>query len=417
MAGLLGEGQGINLEAGGKLDSEEKTVMVTHCSHCGGTCLLKVHVKDGVITRIETDDGEEPQYRGCARGRAFRQRVYSPDRLLYPMKRVGARGEGKFERISWDEALDTVAGELTRIRETYGPASVIFKFSGGDLSYGSLQSKTPHLRMLNMTGGCSEVWGLHSFEGACFAEMAHFGTVRAASNTRDDLLNSRLIILWGANPAETVYLTSTDWYLTQAREAGIKIVSVDPRYTRTATLCASQWIPIKPGTDAAMLMAMAHVIISEDLQDQKFLDTYTIGFDKFKDYVMGMEDGIPKTPRWAETITGVAAATIENLARDYATIKPGALLSGISPGRTAFGEQFHRATATLAAMTGNIGIHGGDAAINAYTAPVKRSRAMAPFLTLGSPMPIPPNPVEAKAPLRNNAFPPHGDYTFLQGLE
>ena len=92
----------------GKRPSEEKVVMAAHCSHCGGTCLLKVHVRNGVITKIDTDDGEDPQYRACARGRAFRQIVYHPDRILYPMRRVGHRGEGKFERISWDDALDTV---------------------------------------------------------------------------------------------------------------------------------------------------------------------------------------------------------------------------------------------------------------------------------------------------------------------
>src|SRR3972149_4515327 len=102
----------------GKLAGNEKVVPTVCASHCGGACLLKVHVKDGVITRIETDDGEEPQLRGCLRGRAYRQRVYSPDRLLYPMRRVGARGEGRFERISWDEALDKVASEQQRVRDT-----------------------------------------------------------------------------------------------------------------------------------------------------------------------------------------------------------------------------------------------------------------------------------------------------------
>ena len=100
-----------------------KDVVKTTCaSHCGGSCILKLHIKDGVINRIETDDGEEPQLRACLRGRAYRQRVYASDRLLYPLKRVGERGEGKFQQISWDEALDTIAGEISRIRNTHGPA-------------------------------------------------------------------------------------------------------------------------------------------------------------------------------------------------------------------------------------------------------------------------------------------------------
>ncbi len=114
-------------------ESEERIVMAAHNSHCGGCCLLKVHVKDGVITRIDTDDGEESQYRTCTKGRAYRQRVYALDRLKYPMKRVGDRDEGKFERISWDEALDTVARKLTRVKEAYGPAAILAKWSGGNL--------------------------------------------------------------------------------------------------------------------------------------------------------------------------------------------------------------------------------------------------------------------------------------------
>ena len=102
-------------------DSSEKTI-ISSCPHdCGGRCVLKVHVKDHIITKIETDDGEGTQLRACARGRAYRQRVYSPDRLKYPMKRTGERGEGKFKRISWDEALNEVCSELTRIKETYAP--------------------------------------------------------------------------------------------------------------------------------------------------------------------------------------------------------------------------------------------------------------------------------------------------------
>ena len=101
--------------------------------NCGGACLLKVHVKDGVITRLETDDGDEPQLRNCLRCRAYRQRVYAPDRLLYPLKRAGERGEGKFKRISWDEALETVTSQYKRVKEAYGPAATIYLTTGGDI--------------------------------------------------------------------------------------------------------------------------------------------------------------------------------------------------------------------------------------------------------------------------------------------
>ena len=337
---------------------EERVVYTTCASHCGGTCVLKCHVKDGVITRIETDDGEEPQLRACAKGRAYRQRVYDPNRLKFPMKRVGARGEGKFERITWDEALGTVAKELIRARDTYEPQSILYLYRCGEMS--QVHNPQPMHRLLSLNGGYTRVWGVPSFQGGIGASLAHYGTVRT-DNARDDLLNSRLIILWGWNPASSVTGTNSCWYLSQARDAGAKVIAIDPRYTDTAGIFADQWIPIRPGTDAAMQIAIAYTIIKEGLQDQTFLNKYTIGFDRFKDYVLGVEDGEAKSPSWAEKITGVPAATIENLARDYATTKPAALMTGIAAGRTAYGEQYHRAGMTLAAMTGNIGIHGGHA--------------------------------------------------------
>ncbi|MFC1980640.1 molybdopterin-dependent oxidoreductase [Chloroflexota bacterium] len=366
----------------------EKVVMTTCNSHCGGQCLLKVYVKDGVITRIETDDGAEPQYRACLKGRAQRQRVYAPDRLKYPMKRVGARGEGKFERISWDEALDIMAGELKRVRDTYGPGAIILRAGAGDITY--LHSQRAIRRLLGITGGYSQHWGTFSHQGGRYASVATVGTL-FTQNSRDDILNSRLIILWGVDPANTVQHTNTCWYLAQARELGIRIISIDPRYTDTTAVFANQWIPIRPGTDAAMLIAMAYVMLKENLQDQNFLDTYTIGFEQFERYVLGEDDGVPKTPAWAEAITGVPTATIENLAREYATTRPAALVAGVAAGRTAYGEQYHRAAHTLAAMTGNVGKHGGDSAGKSWAAFMIFS-----FMKLGGMNYF--NPVEDDAP-------------------
>jgi anaerobic dimethyl sulfoxide reductase subunit A len=214
-------------------------------------------------------------------------------------------------------------------------------------------------------GGYTKTWGAYSFQGGIFSVQTTYGDFRSG-NSREDLFNSRLIILWGWNPANTIGGTNTSWYLAQAKESGTKIITVDPRFTDTAAVLADQWIPIWPGTDTAMLIAMAYVIIKDGLHDESFLNTHTIGFEQFKDYVLGVEDGITKSPRWAEIITGVPAGIIENLAREYARVKPAALLCGIAPGRTAYGEQYHRAASTLAVMTGNVGIHGGDAAGRAW---------------------------------------------------
>lgn len=334
-------------------------IVYTACSHdCGGRCLLRVHVERGRIVRIETDNGEEPQLRACLRGRAYRQRVYSPDRLQYPLKRIGARGEGKFERTSWDEALDIVARELIRVKETYGNASILLLTGSGSQS--ALHGPAAVERLLASFGGYTRTWGAASFEGPLFASMATYGTMTTGS-AREDLLNARLIIMWGWNPAVTIWDTGTSLMLASAREKGIRIISIDPRLTNSTAVFASEWLPIRPGTDAAMLLAMAYVIIRDGLQEQKFLDTYTIGFGKFRDYVLGKDDGVPKTPTWAEEITGVPASTIERLAVEYATTKPAALIPGWGPARGAMGEQFSRAANTVIAMTGNIGIKGGYA--------------------------------------------------------
>ena len=336
---------------------DKTTTIITTCSHdCGGRCLLKVHVQDGKVVRIETDDGDEPQLRACLRGRAYRQRLYSPDRLQYPMKRIGERGEGKFQRISWDEALDTVAGELIRVKNTYGNASILFIPGAGSQSV--LHSAQGLERLLAQFGGYTRFWGTPSFEGALFASMSSYGTM-LSGNAREDLFNSKLVIMWGWNPAATVWDTGTTFTLIKAKEKGIRIVSIDPRLTDSTAVFASEWIPIRPSTDVAMLVAMAQVMIERGLQDQKFLDTYTIGFDKFRDYVMGVEDGVPKTPAWAEKITGVPRDTIERLAIEYVTTKPAALIPGWGPARGAMGEQFSRAGITLCAMTGNVGKEGG----------------------------------------------------------
>jgi len=348
---------------GTAFQNDEETVVPTGgCADCGGRCVLKVHVKNGVAIRVETDDGEEPQLRACARGRAFRKHVYSPDRLKFPLKRVGPRGKGQFERISWDEALDTVAGELVRIKETYGPQAILL-YTNSVMGVWTLHGYAgiPLHQLLAGLGGFTSTWGGASYEGSVFNTRATYGTL-STGHTRDDLLNSRLIILWGMNPAESIFGTNTAWYVARAREGGARVVVVDPRYTRTAAVLADEWIPIRPGTDAAMLVAMAHVMIAENLQDKTFLDRYTVGFDEYKDYVVGVADGVAKTPAWAEAKTGVPADTIAALARQYAGIKPAALIPGFAAGRTAYGEQYHRAASALAAMTGNVGIHGGGAA-------------------------------------------------------
>jgi anaerobic dimethyl sulfoxide reductase subunit A len=336
-----------------KNDPHSTVVAGGGCHDCGGRCPYLIHVKDGRALRIEPYE----KLKACARGYGYLRRVYAPDRLRFPMKRAGQKGEARFERISWDEALERVAANLVRIRERYGPSAILCQGSSG--SPGRFHNPAPIYRLFNRMGGCVYRWGSASAEGAYFAGRVTFGT-HAAGHTKDDLVNSKLIILWGLNPTENIWGTNTGFHLLKAREKGVRIVSVDPRFTNTTALLADRWIPIRPGADTAMMIAMACAILKKGLHDRTFLETYTVGFDGFADYLLGREDGIEKTPAWAESITGVPSEVIERLAVEYGTVKPAALVPSFAPGRTAFGEQFHRAGAALAAMTGNIGISGGS---------------------------------------------------------
>ncbi|MFC1916609.1 molybdopterin-dependent oxidoreductase [Chloroflexota bacterium] len=371
------------------LTNGETIIRCTSAFDCGGRCPLRVHIKDGVITRIEGDDFEGPgeQLRACLRGRAYRHWIYHPDRLKYPMKRIGERGEGKFERISWDEAMETIVRELRRIKETYGNSS-IFLAGGGHL--GALHNMGSLAKALSMFGGYTASYGNVSSEGAVWAVMTSYGDVMVG-HSREDLLNSRLIIMWGWDPVRMISGTDCVYNLIKAKEAGIKIISIDPRYHDSAATLADEWIPIRPGTDAAMMVSMAYVMIKEGLHDKAFLDKYTVGFDKFCAYVSGVEDGIEKTPAWAEAITGVPAQTTERLAREYATTKPAALMDCQGPARAAMGEQYSRCAIILTAMTGNIGKHGGSACGGLMGIPYGHM-----FRSAG--IPGVRNPIEAGAP-------------------
>jgi anaerobic dimethyl sulfoxide reductase subunit A len=339
-----------------------KIIRTSTAFDCGGRCPLRFHVKDGKIIRIESDDYEieDEQLRACLRCRAFRQYVYHPKRLKHPLKRDGPKGSGKFKRISWDTALSEIADKLREVREKYGNSS-IFLATGGAYQGALHDGMFAMIRLLTQFGGFSTHYGNVSSEGAVYATQTQYKSP-FVGHSRTDLLNSKLIIMWGWDPARMISGTDTIFNLIKAKEKGIKIVCIDPRYTDSAVVLADQWIPIIPGTDTAMMIAMAYVMIKENLHDKEFLDKYTIEFEKFAKYVLGEEDGIPKTPEWAEKITSVPKETIRNLAREYANTKPAALMDCQGPARSAVGELYNRCAMTLCAMTGNVGRYGGSAA-------------------------------------------------------
>ncbi|MGA2260172.1 MAG: DMSO/selenate family reductase complex A subunit [Acidobacteriota bacterium] len=355
-----------------EIQSDGTRILSVVCNNnCGGRCQLRAHIKDGVVVRISADDATDraarPQLRPCLKGRALRNRLYHPDRLKYPMKRAGRRGAGEFERIQWDEAIKLIAENLKTVVDTSGPHSVFIHYATGDC--GAINGVAAAQRLMNLMGGYLGYY--NSYSSACLRYTAPYIAGYRDTSSYQTLLYSKLIILNGFNPAELVFETNSNYYLAKAKDAGAKVVVIDPRLTETAATFADEWLPLKPTTDTALFAAMAHVIITESLHDRLFLDKYCIGFDEehmpagipsgqsFKSHILGWSDGQAKTPEWAAPITGIEANTIRNLAREFATAKPAQLIQGLGPQRHAFGEESVRAGIVLACMTGNFGILGG----------------------------------------------------------
>jgi len=363
------------------LANKEGKWITAACWHnCGGRCLNKAYVVEGVVVRQKTDDTHldtpnNPQQRGCARGRSQRQQVFGLDRIKYPMKRKNwapgggkkeLRGKDEWVRISWDEALNIVSSEIKRIRDKYTNRSLFV--TGG--------SEMP--RTLSLYGGCTSQWGTTSW-GSWRYGPAKFGMEEGyfahSINDRLDLRNSQLIVMWGGNPAWSAGGSPTYNYL-QAKKAGAKFIIIDPIYTDSSELLADQWIPIHPGTDHVMLLAMAYTLLKEDdptqnpLIDWDFLNRCTVGFDvdhmpagaepkdNFRDYVLGTYDGLPKTPEWASEICGIDVKVIRALAIEIAKTKRVALFTAWAAARTNNSDSWPQMFMTFGAMTGHMGEAG-----------------------------------------------------------
>ena len=379
-------------------DSPERIVWSACTVNCGSRCPLRMHVVDGEIRYVETDNTGDDNYealhqvRACLRGRSMRRRVYNPDRLKYPMKRVGKRGEGKFVRISWEEAFDTLAGEMQRIIKTYGNESIYLNYGTGTLGGTMARSwppgKTLIARLMNCCGGYLNHYGDYSTAQIAAGLNYTYGGW-AEGNSPSDIENSQLVVLFGNNPGETrMSGGGVTYYLEQAREkSNARMIIIDPRYTDTGAGREDEWIPIRPGTDAALVSALAWVMITENLVDQAFLDNYCVGYDEktlpadapanahYKAYILGQgDDGVAKTPEWASRITGIPVDRIVKLAREIAGAKPAFIAQGWGPQRHSNGELVSRAIAMLPILTGNVGINGGNSGARegAYAMPFER---------------------------------------------
>ncbi|MBL5882298.1 selenate/tellurate reductase subunit YnfE [Lelliottia aquatilis] len=384
----------------------EKVVWGACSVNCGSRCALRLHVKDDEVYWVETDNTGEDIYgdhqvRACLRGRSIRRRINHPDRLNYPMKRVGKRGEGKFERISWDKALDTLTKNLKSVVEKYGNEAVYINYSSGIVG-GNITRSSPYAslvaRLMNCYGGFLSHYGTYSTAQIACAMPYTYGT--NDGNSTSDIENTKLVVMFGNNPAETrMSGGGITYFLEQARErSNARMIVIDPRYTDTAAGREDEWIPIRPGTDAALVAGIAWVLIDENLVDQPFLDKYCVGYDEktlpadapanghYKAYILGQgEDGTAKTPEWASRITGIPVDRIIKLAREIGSAKPAYICQGWGPQRQANGELTSRAIAMLPILTGNVGINGGNSGAreSTYTITIER-------------MPLPDNPVKTQ---------------------
>ena len=374
-------------EEGGDAPAEETGTWLTgacmnNCSCGSSRCLLKVYVEDGVPLKIRTDEQdpdsvEVPQRRACPRGRAQIGNMLSPARIKYPMKRKGwspdnpngeMRGRDEWERITWEEALDYIAAEMQKAYDNYGPRSILAAAYSdiGDTYF------DPVVCLLNAKGGAMHhELGTVSLGSWPIPEISMTGGMLAAPDSlaiQESQLHFHFGNNWMANKGG-----NTAYQLQNAREAGGKVIIVEPWLNQTAAAIADEWVPIMPGTDTAFCIGMMYHMIENNLQDQEFLDKYCVGFDadhmpegapkedNFKDYVLGTYDGEPKTPEWAEAICAVPAATIRRLAEEIANTEKVDFFAGQSTTKIPAGEMFAQAFYTLAFMHGGLGTPGNYA--------------------------------------------------------
>ena len=355
----------------GKPIPVEEARLVSHASFCdcGGKCKMLARVQEGCVLAIFPDtDFPGKRFVGCARGHQYRHTFLTPRRLRYPMVRRGERGQGKFRRIGWDEAARLLACEVERTAREYGPQSRYVLPGAGVCALARGDRFTKDL--LALTGGYLNYYNYYSCSCAEHALPYVYGT-DVCGSPEEEMQNTRLLILWGHNPADTVWGDAFLPNLARAKEKGVRIVVIDPRESDTALQYADEWIGIRPSTDGALADAMAYEIWSRGLQDQAFMETFCIGFDRehmppgvppeecYHDYLFGLRDGVEKNAAWAQEITGIPADTITRLAVEYASTKPACLMPGLGPQRALCGEQNCRSFAMLACLTGNVGIPGG----------------------------------------------------------
>ncbi len=323
-------------------DIKDSSIKTYHggCPHdCPDTCSMVYHVKDNKLIAVK-GNADHPMTRGglCVKLNDYEKRHYHPDRLIYPMKRVGPKGTKQFERISWDEALDTIVDKWQSIIQEYGAQAImpnsylgnqglVHGLNGGDAFFARL--------------GATVTERTFCGEGSCTAWLLTVGPT--AGVDPESFIHSKFIIIWACNSVST---NLHHWHIIkEAQKNGSKVVVIDAYASKTAK--EADWhICPKPGTDGALAMAMMNVIIGEGLVDQDYVNKYTVGFPELA------EKAKERTPEWAEAITGIPADDIRKLAREYATTQPSAIRIGVALEKSWGGGQAIRAVTSLPALTG-----------------------------------------------------------------
>ncbi|CAN4265519.1 BisC Anaerobic dehydrogenases, typically selenocysteine-containing [Methylophilaceae bacterium] len=323
-------------------DLKDSAIKTFHggCPHdCPDTCSMVYHVKDEKLIAVK-GNADHPMTRGglCVKLNDYEKRHYHPDRLLYPMKRVGPKGTKQFERISWDEALDTIVDKWQAIIQEHGPQAImpnsylgnqglVHGLNGGDAFFARL--------------GATVTERTFCGEGSCTAWLLTVGPT--AGVDPESFIHSKFIIIWACNSVST---NLHHWHIIkEAQKNGAKVVVIDAYASKTAKEADWHVCP-KPGTDGALAMAMMNVIIGEGLVDQDYVDNYTVGYAELA------EKALTRTPEWAEAITGIPADDIRKLAREYATTQPSAIRIGVALEKSWGGGQAIRAVTSLPALTG-----------------------------------------------------------------
>jgi anaerobic selenocysteine-containing dehydrogenase len=324
------------------------------CTFCAGNCGVLVHVKDGQIIEIE-GNREHPLSRGfiCERIKYAIRWLYHPDQLKYPLKRAGERGEGKWQTITWDQALDEIAEKLRALKEKYGPETLA-------ITEGTLRGTLFWMR----SRFCYLFGNPHNvFHPGTICGLNRYSIGQAIAGWRvcdkgltpkyASIENTNCVVVWGNNPTDSIPRASA-WIMQRRRKRPLRIIVVDPRVTKMAEI-ADIHLQLRPGTDVALALAWANVIIKEQLYDRDFVKNWTVGFNKLAERVQEYP------PQRGANITGLTIGQIVESARLYATTKPAWIVGGVATDQIGLNAaRVEQACAICQALTGNIDVLGGS---------------------------------------------------------